>query len=189
MANIIQAITAKHCLSKIHPWKSAISFAHRDFNHSSATSSAKGHLFHPQAQLPHSAHYSQHQRAHILTPTPSLGKEESGVYSSSSQLQQGSWSSDSGNDLNGSPFVSSDFPALNVDRVKGVATPPVETRSGRPSHTNQSHEESDVLRRLCDDTYVPTQPWPINCERDKPYCFAVIAQVISLTGHFINHLL
>jgi RNA recognition motif-containing protein len=24
-----QAITAKHCMSKMHPWKSAISFAHK----------------------------------------------------------------------------------------------------------------------------------------------------------------
>ncbi|KAJ1434686.1 hypothetical protein B484DRAFT_325949, partial [Ochromonadaceae sp. CCMP2298] len=27
-----QAITARHCLSKLHPWKSAISFAHREFS-------------------------------------------------------------------------------------------------------------------------------------------------------------
>lgn len=163
-------------MSKIHPWKSAISFAHRDFNNHS--NSTKGHHFHPQAQHSHSAQYSQHPRAHTLTPTPSLGKDESGVYLS--QLPQGSWSSDSGNGLTGNPFVSSDFPALGVESAKGVATPPVETRSGRSPHTNQSHDECDVLRRLCDDTYVPTQPWPTNCERDKPYCFAVIAQVILL---------
>lgn len=40
-----------------------------------------------------------------------------------------------------------------------------------------------VLRRLCDDTYVPTQPWPVDAARDQPYCNAVIAQLQHFDGY------
>lgn len=40
-----------------------------------------------------------------------------------------------------------------------------------------------VLRRLCDDTYVPTQPWPVDAARDQPYCLAVIAQLQHFDGY------
>jgi hypothetical protein len=39
-----------------------------------------------------------------------------------------------------------------------------------------------VLRRLCDDTYVPTQPWPVRWEVDAFYCSAVIAQLQQFGG-------
>ena len=39
-----------------------------------------------------------------------------------------------------------------------------------------------VLRRLCDDTYVPTQPWPVRWEVDAYYCSAVIAQLQQFGG-------
>ena len=39
-----------------------------------------------------------------------------------------------------------------------------------------------VLRRLCDDTYVPTQPWPVRWEADAFYCSAVIAQLQQFGG-------
>jgi len=40
-----------------------------------------------------------------------------------------------------------------------------------------------ILRRLCDDTYVPTQPWPINIQNDEPYCQAVIQQLMQFGGY------
>jgi hypothetical protein len=39
-----------------------------------------------------------------------------------------------------------------------------------------------VLRRLCDDTYVPTQPWPVRWDVDAFYCSAVIAQLQQFGG-------
>ena len=39
-----------------------------------------------------------------------------------------------------------------------------------------------VLRRLCDDTYVPTQPWPVRWEVDAFYCSAVVAQLQQFGG-------
>jgi len=40
-----------------------------------------------------------------------------------------------------------------------------------------------ILRRLCDDTYVPTQPWPIDIHNDEPYCQAVIQQLMQFGGY------
>ena len=40
-----------------------------------------------------------------------------------------------------------------------------------------------ILRRLCDDTYVPTQPWPINIQNDEPDCQAVIQQLMQFGGY------
>jgi hypothetical protein len=39
-----------------------------------------------------------------------------------------------------------------------------------------------VLLRLCDDTYVPTQPWPVDAARDPSYCAAVVAQLQHFGG-------
>ena len=39
-----------------------------------------------------------------------------------------------------------------------------------------------VVRRLCDDTYVPTQTWPADPPRDAPYCQAVTSQLIQFGG-------
>jgi len=39
-----------------------------------------------------------------------------------------------------------------------------------------------VMRRLCDDTYVPTQLWPIDHHVDAPYCAAVVSQLRQFGG-------
>ena len=39
-----------------------------------------------------------------------------------------------------------------------------------------------VLQRLCDDTYVPTQPWPVDYVQDLPYCNACVAQLQQFGG-------
>ena len=48
--------------------------------------------------------------------------------------------------------------------------------------SQQSQDSEAVLRRLCDDTYVPTQPWPGNWEADSFYCSAVVAQLQQFGG-------
>ena len=39
-----------------------------------------------------------------------------------------------------------------------------------------------ILRRLCDDTYVPTQLWPKDQINDKPYLEATILQLQQFGG-------
>ena len=63
--------------------------------------------------------------------------------------------------------------------MKADSTPQQPT-TGTYRHHTISPGDCDVLRRLCDDTYVLTQPWPLDFERDKPYFTAVIAQVSTL---------
>lgn len=54
---------------------------------------------------------------------------------------------------------------------------------GMPAVASQQNQDSEaVLRRLCDDTYVPTQPWPGNWEHDAFYCSAVVAQLQQFGG-------
>ena len=48
--------------------------------------------------------------------------------------------------------------------------------------SQQNQDSEAVLRRLCDDTYVPTQPWPGNWEHDAFYCSAVVAQLQQFGG-------
>ena len=56
------------------------------------------------------------------------------------------------------------------------ATPPPTATHG-PEHGTEA-----VLRRLCDDTYVPTQPWPVNWDIDAFFCSAVVAQLQQFGG-------
>jgi hypothetical protein len=50
--------------------------------------------------------------------------------------------------------------------------------SPAPLHSNMD----PVLRRLCDDTYVPTQAWPVDVAADAPYTTAVILQLRQFGG-------
>jgi hypothetical protein len=50
------------------------------------------------------------------------------------------------------------------------------------SNANPNAGHMKVLRRLCDDTYVPTQPWPVDLQMDQPYFNAIVAQLQQLGG-------
>lgn len=59
--------------------------------------------------------------------------------------------------------------------------------SPRPSPITEHRKKLQLiacpaLRRLCDDTYVPTQPWPIDHHVDAPYCAAVVSQLRQFGG-------
>ena len=56
------------------------------------------------------------------------------------------------------------------------------THSTPAGASQQSQDSEAVLRRLCDDTYVPTQPWPGHWEADAFYCSAVVAQLQQFGG-------
>ena len=49
-------------------------------------------------------------------------------------------------------------------------------------HPQHQQGSEAVLRRLCDDTYVPTQPWPVAWEVDAFFCCAVVAQLQQFGG-------
>ena len=57
-----------------------------------------------------------------------------------------------------------------------------QTHGGMSAASQQSQDSEAVLRRLTDDTYVPTQPWPGNWEADAFYCSAVVAQLQQFGG-------
>jgi hypothetical protein len=52
-----------------------------------------------------------------------------------------------------------------------------ERENGSIAHASAPKAQNDVLRRLCDDTYVPTQQWPIDPAMDALYCNAVVSQL------------
>jgi len=67
---------------------------------------------------------------------------------------------------------------VNVDPAAEYrATPPLNSTSQKQELGTEA-----VLRRLCDDTYVPTQPWPVNWDVDAFFCSAVVAQLQQFGG-------
>lgn len=74
---------------------------------------------------------------------------------------------------------------LGQGQGQGLMSMPLEHSQGSSSQAGSSsgNSASDfVLRRLCDDTYVPTQPWPVRWDADAFYCSAVIAQLQQFGG-------
>ena len=48
--------------------------------------------------------------------------------------------------------------------------------------TASQNFDANVLRRLCDDTYVPTQLWAVNSAADMPFCEGIVVQLLQLGG-------
>ena len=77
-------------------------------------------------------------------------------------------------------------PSLNSLVGAGGGTGTMSTSSsaaGLLNNLKQANEQKNmafkdiVMKRLCDDTYVPTQAWPIDLQMDAPYCSAVVNQL------------
>jgi hypothetical protein len=223
-----QAVSARHALSKVHPWKSAISFAHKDFggsnnSQSEGASSRSGHNAggHTAAGMP------AQTRGGYSNPVAAAGKMYgSGMPDYQTHLmyhmqQQGGGGGAHmmmggpgavpypymGMNINmnmGMPYGGSgplywmqappagpgaQFPAgpaalpMVQQQMGGYALPP-QYQARAPatiSATATMDPECPVLQRLCDDTYVPTQPWPVDA-RDQAYCAAVVAQLQQFGG-------
>jgi RNA recognition motif-containing protein len=285
---INQAIAARHCLSKVHPWKSAISFAHKDFskgktgpsvgsslNTSSGLHTHSNHHLHngqhhQQPYNHHNGHLGQngshlpsrygggHQPAHHHHNQMSmghLGHQMPGHLSDQMVQEQqharwvhemhGGHGNVSGmfphplpnhhhsvqhahhNRLAGKESGKSDQLHLlhPVDalldnnrlstggKIGSNSNSASNSRNNSNSHNVElllqatgdisiapSHQQPSItagvtggvdansttsqiiLTRLCDDTYVPTQPWPIDSVADAPFCRAVIEQVAHFGG-------
>jgi len=288
-----QAITARHCLSKLHPWKSAISFAHREFSSSGGSSSHasvgannnnnnnnnnnhgnKNQVYHAlapdgmsqqqqqQQQLrqkqKHRGGSSSNESAATTTTSRRMNFHGSSVHSSVDGVLGGSYSEaysqqnafmgKSGSEaLNNilfptlpheNPYGQQNYGALlarqgppgssagvgNQSYYWDHASIPPQQQHMRPQYSstntaqqinnkttntfpansmntaatatagshvevsscsgaiNDSNSSCPILRRLCDDTYVPTQPWPVDVDRDQPYCAIVIQQLHQFGG-------
>jgi hypothetical protein len=278
---ISQAITARHCLSKLHPWKSAISFAHRDFgklkssndgdnnnavsfhhhahtgsvNHSelkqyrdnnaseysnvmnsnfsnnlhqkaSEPSSRYGNthtglwntkeaqnpfeaalslsrpMQHSQQQHDHLHHQvgnNQHFRSQQQSyhhPHPQHQQQPS-IQHSASQYSQplnrqtlstsnsGTYNASSSHFTNYSQSSSASHPSQAQQHTSSALQshhPPLIGTHPAIENFPDKNALQIIINRLCDDTYVPTQPWPVDVTSDLPVCQAVIDQVNHFGG-------
>jgi hypothetical protein len=223
-----QAVSARHALSKVHPWKSAISFAHKDF----------GGNNNPQSEgAPRSGHHAGGQsstampaqaRSSYQNPVAAAGKMYGGGSGMSDyqahlmyQMQQQGGGGGAHMMMGGPSAVPYPYMGMGVNMNMGMpyggggqlywmqppptgpgaqfpggqsALPMTQQQMGGyalhqqyqarapPATTAAAMDpECPVLQRLCDDTYVPTQPWPVDA-RDQTYCAAVVAQLQQFGG-------
>eukprot|EP01038_Epipyxis_sp_PR26KG_P008631 gene8631-11664_t len=207
---IEHAVKAKHHMSKVHPWKSAISFAHKEFTsspsnnrHQNSRNNNNNNINQSSNFAVHSSIESMHQPNFLVNPL---------MYAMDPQplLPQGHISNDIKNtrsvlgdvplDLNYMGLKPSDgyYNHLNIDQLPNNGNwPTIDNLLSSLQDTTLTHSNENnhyvrtpanngtncpVLRRLCDDTYVPTQPWPIDEPADRVYYTAVIAQLQQFGG-------
>jgi len=253
---IEQAITARHCLSKVYPWKSAISFAHKEYvssssravkppplpstfasnptnpnsptakndsNNNSSTNdvgqeqqqvqqavrsgqvavvgSGGGKRLDPNARAFISSISEQHQTQHQqVQSSPHAPRKESPPSHNNNSSNNGSFSYFT---PAAHPFQAQYNHQILIDRQQrqhhtisnsasmmvtmgnavgvSVAAPTPSFLGGIEGSSIVSREKA-ILIRLCDDTYVPTQPWPVDPEADLPICRAVADQISHFGG-------
>eukprot|EP01035_Chromulina_nebulosa_P020182 gene20182-26200_t len=175
---IEMAITAKTMMSRVHPWKSAISFAHKE----SINSYNNNQYGNYSNEFDESFNYMP-----SLRPSTSLGQSTNmnrgGLIvppnrsmSLSPSVMLGEGDHDSGD-------ISYENENMNSYSIESnnYSNRPI----NRPITNNSFHYPNTlnpVLKRLCDDTYVPTQPWPIDSALDSPYCNAIVMQLLQFGG-------
>ncbi len=218
---ISQAVTARHCLSKQHPWKSAISYAHREPGNGNGYTNYNNHAHnnHGNSLRGSNPHHSNSNNNMMLaglmgrTPSPQhalgmlppfqLFPEDSvdGTAAAPPTVPSvPTYSSIVAGNSNANGSTSVDVSLTTSDVLSASTTTDVAATLSLESlsignhsnhHSNSHHamvtpsssREVAVLQRLCDDTYVPTQPWPIDQEADQPFCRAVIDQISSFGGN------
>lgn len=234
---VAQAMTAKHCLSKVYPWKSAISFAHKDISgngggHMHGYGHGHGHgqsvAMHTQghSHLPHGAvahgtnagfngfnkrsNNLHMQKPHALqshrgmtqmhghgqpggpmgyllsqrTGSPSTG----GYHHHHSYLDPTaimSTSMGSPQHLEHHAFASEEESSGGVagfmNHSNGQLAQPAAAH-GHRAVVAHAIKDPAVLQRLCDDTYVPTQPWPTDSISDPILISAIQHQLLEFNG-------
>eukprot|EP01033_Poteriospumella_lacustris_P003731 gene3731-2644_t len=255
---IDQAIAARHALSKVHPWKSAISFAHKDLmrngalpTHGAGGSSAPG----PTSQWSghgaghasmggtaatassssslgaaaaataashgrsgggaaafvghHASHLSSASHATTASFHPSSAAQEHGRSGAGPLAPVASklppphgWAASSGGGMMGRG--ASGVHGAGGGGVSGGgamlhhrSSPPLMMRVGYdsiPIANTPSYQggieaihgqtrEKIILQRLCDDTYVPTQPWPVDRDADMVVGQSIVDQILQFGGN------
>lgn len=185
-----QAATARNCMSKLHPWKSAISFAHKEYSHSApiiSNGNANGSVrsgiarnqYYTYAEQPENRPFAASNfngRGTLPRPVPvdghshlSHSKDQVWPQHPATTPSAGTWP------------IDSTMPSGSA----GLATLP-SAACNNSSHliTQQTSANPDcpILRRLCDDCWVPTQPWPTDQLSDSFYCDAIIQQLHQFGG-------
>jgi RNA recognition motif-containing protein len=234
---IEMAANAKNVLSRLHPWKSAISFAHRDFVGNTETSPSGHQIALPQRSMSTSPYpggggngspmkaSSAHQQHLQRISSPPLPNDPSGMmpaaptfrrvqsYAVGEQLHHPSnpmmmQPMPMHLNLPGHPMMSGPY---HPHHLGGERDP--SSSLDNSAHNNYDNDGSGssyyhpsavsneqfyrntgggggassifnltILRRLCDDTYVPTQAWPIDLMNDPPFNDAIIAQLMQFGG-------
>lgn len=163
-----QAINAKQRMTKLGPWKSAISFAHKESITSLSTQPSQRASY-PKMKEDHSGAYTrQNDFKHSPTAT------QHGAYWSNQQYQD-----EYGHQHNST--MSEDHFSPNTLESRSNGDTSVLQRHHIAHHLQQP-QPCPVLQRLCDDTYVPTQPWPVDFIMDHSYCNSVVAQLQQFGG-------
>jgi len=191
-----QAVTARHCLSKVHPWKNAISFARREFGPSCPAYPQKGGGGVSSDKGSHSG--SSAMEYSFYSDDPHLDNRMQ-LQQQQQQQQQSVFNystipSFNNNNSNSNNNQLATTHTLNVFNGNHNSSSTVgQQRQQQQQVFNTSSDigvvsirgdiNCPILRRLCDDTYVPTQPWPIDIHNDEPYCQAVIQQLMQFGGY------
>lgn len=152
--SIDMAVNAKTLMSRVHPWKSAISFAHREFTNAMTRETHAGggsNIWNDQAGYVPSR--SASTSPFISKTTPAFPSRFSPPPFASEAINSGLYSPHSGDN---------------------------DTKQGDEWSQGVDAASQAVMRRLCDDTYVPTQAWPVDLVADAPFCEAVTVSHQSL---------
>ena len=219
-SSIEQAVGAKQRMAKLSPWKSAISFAHKESIASPGQSvTSQGQQQQPQQQQQQQQqpsqqqqrqsqqslhqqpqHHQQQQQQQQLqqqlqamrnfnaSQRASKGREEAPYASGhvgyapwQGVPQQHSYQEAAAFPQQQDPFLA---PYLgDAQYGEGMHDGGLAPRApGGGLGMRGPGNTCPVLQRLCDDTYVPTQPWPVDYVLDLPYCNACVAQLQQFGG-------
>lgn len=147
-----EAMKAKNLMSRIYPWKNAINFAHSNYH---------------QGNNHHNSSNSENSKQNIHN-------HDNNLYPVGLELDTPPHTSQA------SPNITSSI--SHVTEIPRVALPEAMHTIRSQNDYISSDRVDPILRRLCDDTYVPTQQWPIDRTNDIPYCNAVMAQIVQFGG-------
>lgn len=214
---IPQAITAKQCLSKSYPWKSAISFAHKEMNLLAGGSSGSGvemvgSSHHQQPPLPQQQAqgnpyprnqppgtgggypmHSQQQQQHYPRHHQNSNTHMNHNYTAAAYPHPTSHHAHNNNNNNYSHHNNNNN--HNYHNNQNHHNPHITSSHSNPAATaassSSSIEKEDfttreqyILQRLCDDTYVPTQPWPEDEAVDRLFVQAIREQIFQFGGNY-----
>ena len=188
--NIQQAVSAKQQLSRLHTWKSSISFAHRDSiksmtggPHSILYQQSNGGIQHQTSyRAAPLDHYQSHAEKIDFSPIDSRYIQNSSFSIMTDTLvseRPTGGAQDSEYSSNSIFSVSK-----NIHSHRNINEYPEYPSMAQSHRENSARSRLDdpVLQRLCDDTYVPTQIWQKNLTLDSHYCQAIVSQLQHFGG-------
>ena len=180
--SVDEAVTAKKLMSRVYPWKSAVSFSRKESTSSGYVSGNKyalGSGGGSYQSLDGLGSKTQHSTLRNSSSGDGLhGRGLGGAFDSDSDLSL--------NGLSISRNVSSNSIGLDYEHQQLHSGDATFAQQSSPQLAWQqpgaAYRSDAILQRLCDDTYVPTQAWPIDAVQDSPYVSAVVATLEQFSG-------